>query len=245
MSNHGTTQSNLSDPLTQTEVKGFRALLLSCGDSLLQYPAVVRRLLKSSTTLDQVLGTLIPSADLHAPARQQWQEFYKKFFGLTIDFSTVVIPAQQEGFTRLIIVAQGITFNATMAACKKHFHCLQYYDELEKSITHNDRIADCGAYAVWFRDRIEADEEMANISAKDLRKSGTKGITLLERVLMELDYFGRTGQHLDLRTWTLCAGSRLAGSSVPGCRWRGEEFNVHWASLDDCYPDLRARVAVF
>ena len=177
-------------------------------------------------------------------ARKQWAAFYKKHFEITADFSKVVIPKQPKGFTRLIIVAQGVTLNAAMAACKKRFPKWQHTSDLDASVTHNDRTAQGGAYAVWFRDRIEADEETANQSANNLSAAVVKTITLLERILMELEYFGRTGQHLDLANLTLCAGSRGSGGGVPYCGWFDAKFYVGWALVGSRRPSLRARVAV-
>jgi hypothetical protein len=243
MSNRRTARSNASK-LTQSEISRYYDALKARGAMLLRHPGVVRDVLKSPRKIDQALNSLIPSRDPHAEARKQWEAFYLKHFGLTADFSKVSIPSQLEGFTRLIIVAQGVTLNMIMAACKKHFPTWQYADDLDKSITKNDRTATNGAYAVWFRDRIEADEEMANKSANDLVQAGVNAITLLERILMELEYFGRTGQHLDIQNWSLCAGSRNSDGDVPSCRWRDDGFYVSWRNVDYRSPSLRARVAV-
>ena len=44
------------------------------------------------------------------------------------------------------------------------------------------------------------------------------GITFRERILLELEYFDRTGLHLDIETITLCSGSRIFGF-VPCVGW--------------------------
>jgi len=95
-----------------------------------------------------------------------------------------------------------------------------------------------------FKNVREADEENANKSADDLKQSDQ--ITLKERLLMELLYFKKTGNHLDIKNWTLCAGSRNSDGRVPRVHWRSGYREVY---VDWCYPDLhhvylRARSAV-
>ncbi len=93
----------------------------------------------------------------------------------------------------------------------------------------------------------EPSEEFTNKSANDLAKEypDKHFITLRERILMELEYFEETGEHLDIKNLTLCAGSRYSDGLVPGCHLGGDgHFYVGC-----CYPgsaddNLRARVAV-
>lgn len=231
-------------PLTQQEKKKCRKKVNDQVESVLfTRPDAVRNL--KSGDIRAALKSLLPKGG-HSEAVAQWEAFYKKFFGLTVDLSRVVIPKAPEGFNRLIIVAQGVTLNAAMKACKAHFATWKYSDDLDKSVIKNDRTAQNGAYAVWFRDRIEADEEMANKSANDLDAQNIKGITLLERILMELEYFGRTGKHLDIDNVTLCAGSRRSGGYVPVCYWRSlsGKFSVDWTYSADRSSGWRSRVAV-
>ena len=97
----------------------------------------------------------------------------------------------------------------------------------------------------WFKANIEADEEHKNKSADGLEKEGIVGITLRERLLLELNYYSFTGKHLDIDNITLCAGSRYSDGDVPDVRWRGGELRVFWYDSDDASDDLRVRVAVF
>lgn len=245
MSKHSAARSKAGlDTLSKADIDAYHRALKKQGAALLRHPALVRELTKKPKKIGQALAALVPTRDPHAQARMQAEAFYQKFFGLTVDFSKVVIPAQKDGFGRLVIVAQGVTLNQAVAACKKRFPVWQYYDDLDASVTHNDRTAQNRAYAVWFRDRIEADEETAAKSANQLKEAGTPGITLLERILMELEYFGRTGQHLDIQNITLCSGSRSSDGFVPFARWDGGEFCVLWYDPSYSSPCLRSRVAV-
>lgn len=244
MSKHRAARSKASESLTTQEIRDYESLLKKQGAGLLRHPEVVRGLLRAPSKVGQALRSLVPNKDPHAQARTQWEAFYLKFFVLTADFSRVAIPKQPDGFGRLVIVAQGVTLNTAMEACKKHFPTWQHCDDLDKDVVKNDRTAQSGAYAVWFRDRIEADEEMANKSANDLATEGIAGVTLLERILMELEYFGRTSQHLDIRNVTLCTGSRYSDGSVPKALWSVGRFFVPRYDPYDHSPSLRSRVAV-
>lgn len=173
-----------------------------------------------------------------------WQKFYKKFFGIELDPSSIRIPEKQSGFDRLIIVPKGLTLNQVYDKCAENFSCSRYADDLDKEVILNDRDPNKGSYAIWVRDRIEADEELKNLSADDLEKKKIPGITFIERLLYELAYWAETGKHLDIQNWTLCAGSRGSGGAVPRVHWVGDGLRVHWSHSDDLSGLLRARAAV-
>lgn len=176
-----------------------------------------------------------------------WTNFYQKYFNLKVDLSAVKIPDYQEGFDWVIIISTGLTINQVLKALKRQMKVWLYKDDLsDKDIPKNDRDAKNGSYAVRFRKRVEADEELKNYSANDLQDSHTAGITLLERLIMELAYFEESnGQHLDIENWTLCSGSRGSDGNVPGVCWRsGGGLRVNWADLGDARDYLRSRAVV-
>lgn len=175
---------------------------------------------------------------------QGWQDFYRKHFGVDVDFSTITIPKHRPGFDRLIIVVQGLTLNQTYNVCVRQFPCWRYAEDLDKAISHNDRDAKNGGYAVWFRNRQEADEELKNISADQLAEQKIPGITLLERLLYELKYWNEAGEHLDISNWTFCTGSRNADGYVPRVNWSGGRLKVTWRYSYDYTGILRSRAAV-
>ena len=96
----------------------------------------------------------------------------------------------------------------------------------------------------WFKANIEADEEHKNKSADGLEKEGIVGITLRERLLLELNYYSFTGKHLDIDNITLCAGSRCSGGYVPNVDWDDDELQVNWCISGLANDDLRVREAV-
>lgn len=182
------------------------------------------------------------SNDVKAKA-MEWESLYKEVFGLDKDFSNLQISERKEGFDRLIIVAQGMTPNRIFNKLKELMKTWKYSDDLDSitSVRKTDQ-----DYAIWVRDRAEADEELKNKSANDLQKEGVNSITLEERLLLEIKYFRETGKHLDVENITLCAGSRDAGGGVPGVYWDGWGgwLGVNWFGPGGACGGLRSRPVV-
>lgn len=197
-----------------------------------------------------------------------WESFYELVFGIKVQLLwKVKIQPRRQGFNRLIIVIKRLFLNQVYGVCAKHFICECYGDDLDASVTENDRDPNRdGTYAIWVKDTVEADENLKDLSTDALKEKEIKGVTLLERMLYELKYFRETGEHLDIsrleRTLnalecfkatgkhldidnvTLCSGSRLSGGGVPRAYWRDGEFRVGWCSTVAAYSDLRAREVV-
>lgn len=176
----------------------------------------------------------------------EWENFYQRVLGIAVDFSGVKIPAHKPtpDFSRIVMVAQGLTLNQVWEVCKKRFPTWSYCgDDLDKAVPVNDRNA-AKSYAIRIRDRQEADEELKNLSANQLTEKGILGMTLLERLLLELKYHDETGQHLDLQNITLCNGSRYSDGSVPSVHWDDGRLSVYWFAPAHAYSVLRSRAVV-
>jgi len=205
-----------------------------------------RQIDDGSLTLEQLKAVVEhqnPFIDLDS-LLLDWRKFYEKYFKFELDFSKSQVPKQQIEFNRLIIVTQRLTLNQIYNVCAKRFPCWRYVGDLDKAVTKNDRIVDQGSYAVWFRDRREADEELKNLSANQLAQKKILGITLLERLLYELKYWDENSGHLDIANWTLCSGSRDVDGYVPNVIWDYGKLKVNWSDSNYCYDNLRARAAV-
>ena len=174
---------------------------------------------------------------------REWVELYGKH-GIVLDISSIMIPAHQPGFDRLIVVAKGLTPNQVYGILVKQFDCWRYTDNLDKAIAKNDRSPAKGGYTIWVRDRVEADEELKNLSADQLKEQKILGITLLERLLYELKYWDETGEHLDVQNWTLCSGSRYAGVGVPSVYCFDSSLRVLWYYSRSHVDNLRSRAVV-
>ncbi|MBU3942419.1 hypothetical protein KKA24_00370, partial [Patescibacteria group bacterium] len=107
-----------------------------------------------------------------------------------------------------------------------------------------DRSSEKESYVIRVRERQEADEENVNLSAEQVQKRNIKGITLLERLILELKYWDETSNHLDVSNLTLCTGSRYSDGHVPYVDWRGSCLYVSWCNPQDAYSCWRARTVV-
>lgn len=145
-------------------------------------------------------------------------------------------------------VIKGVTPSKILAVFRNlGVNVYSYYNDIDVSVPKNDRDANRdGSYAVSFKKNIEADPEFAGKSANDLARMEVKGITLLERLLLELAYFLQTNQHLDVQNVTLCSGSRLSDGDVPDVRWDadGRGLYVRWFNPSHSNSSLRARAVV-
>jgi len=173
---------------------------------------------------------------------QSWIDLYRDEFGIELNLEALAIPEYQPE-TWLVTADERVTNNQVYDACQKHFTCSRYIDDLNTIRDLHMR----GTIARRFKAVVEADEENANKSANDIANAGLepKAITLKERMLLELWYFRTTGRHLDIRNWTICAGSRDAVGGVPRVGWSGVgSMRVGGRSADDRGGSARARLAV-
>lgn len=81
---------------------------------------------------------------------------------------------------------------------------------------------------------VEPDPDTLGKSAKEADPQQT-GITLRERMLLEIQYFEDTGSHLDVKGWTICSGSRDSDGRVPFVYFDPytDEVEVSWYDVDD------------
>lgn len=173
-----------------------------------------------------------------------WSAFYKDVFNLDLSFGgTLSVPARRLGFDRLIVVAEGMTPQRLYDKCAELFPCWKHADRNLDKIIVSDRTAKNGHYAIWVRNRQEADEENKNLSADHLKKRRTPEITLEERELYELKFFKETGKHLDEVNWTLCAGSRYSDGHVPYANCY-DRFKVRRSCVSDHHGNSRSRSVV-
>ncbi len=200
----------------------------------------------SKGELHAVMAAVLRAGPQYPRLRREWEKFYDDVFSIEIDLSPeqLSIPVKQPGFDRLIVVAPGITAQRVFDKCVKLFPCWSYYDDLDKAVSHSDRVATNSPYAVWLRSRQEADKELEDKSAVMLQEEKIPGITLLERLLFELVYFRESGEHLDIERITLCSGSRDSDGGVPGACWPCGQFGVHGFDLGARAVALRSRQAV-
>jgi len=211
------------------------------AQDFIQNPGKLKSRLSEIFIPAQKISVLEDISDLLA----DWKKLYKEVFGIDVDFSNLHVPEYQKGFDRLIVVAQGMKPQMLYDKCAKLFTCWKWTDKgFDEVMEESDRTAELGHYAVWFRDRVEADEELKYKSANMLKEEGIPGITLEERFLYELKYFKETGNHLDIKNVTYCSGSRYSDGNVPLVDWSDDRLKVF--RYGPVYRDglMRTRAAV-
>ena len=174
-----------------------------------------------------------------------WPRVYKTL-GMKFEAGDLVVKTDPYHWD--VYVLPGVTSNKVVATLQKlGVEVYTYIDDPDKSVPTNDRDANkTGAYQVRFKKTIEADLELANKSAQDLAEEKISGITLLERLLLELGYFLAIGGHLDIENITLCSGSRYSDGGVPSVSWDADdrELSVFWYNPQHADGNLRARAVV-
>ncbi|MFA5644143.1 MAG: hypothetical protein WC928_01290 [Patescibacteria group bacterium] len=211
----------------------------------------VSNLINNPDPIYDLVGTIFAKKfDDNKNSRQiksTWQRIYKKWFGLEKNFSDLQVPENYDPRKHFaVIVAQGLTKNQIVAEMRLKFKVSLHKEDLDTSVNHNDRKAENGDYIVVFNKNVEADEEFKNYSANQLKAIEHKGITLLERLLLEILYFDRTKKHLDISNWTLCTGSRDSDGCVPDVGWNSSDglLCVIWSYPDRSSDFLRSRAVV-
>lgn len=96
--------------------------------------------------------------------------------------------------------------------------------------------------------KVQEAEDFAGKSTQDLVNEGLakECCTLRERLIMELVYFEKTGNHLDENVITFCAGSPLPGGGVPYVYFTRHDgtVDVSYDGVQKANDDLRFRRAV-
>lgn len=198
------------------------------------------------TELKQKLCEVFAVMDEYVMLRDEWQKFYKEHFKWDVDFSRVIIPPKPAiGSWRLLIIAQGMTVNKMFARMEQLFKCWKYAENLDTAVPTNARTTE-SHYAVWVLDGVEPDEELLGKSVRDADPDMKIGMTLLERLALELKYFAKTGKHLDIKGCTRCSGSRYSDGGVPGVCWspNGGRVCVNGVDVDDLSSKWGVRRAV-
>lgn len=170
-----------------------------------------------------------------------WKTIYQQHFGIEIDISNIKIKPNMWP----IYVHQGMKIQQVYGLLATLFPCWWRMNEnLDDAVMHNDRQA-TESYVIWVAQNVEADEKFANKSAKTLKDENHKGITLLERLLLELFYYKLTDKHLDIKNVTLCTGSRDADGAVPDVGWDSDDkMFVLWYFPSYAHDRLRSREVV-
>ena len=175
--------------------------------------------------------------------------FAKEVDGVNLDPTGLVIPQVTPGFGWGLWTPKGWTPQREFEAHQGMGIKASKYTDASLDIAvpakNNVRNPD-KQYLLLCRDQQEADQELANTSANQIKEQQILTLTLAERLRLGRWFFWKTGQHLDIENWTLCSGSRDSGGGVPCVCWRGGSrgVGVGWYGPDGRDGDLRSRQAV-
>jgi len=177
---------------------------------------------------------------------ERWRSHYKSLYRLNVDFSLLEIPKKCEGFDRLLAMPRGLTLSKIAERLRTVHGLYLYNEDLDNFVKENERDPKNGSYAIWIRDRKEADKELKNLSFPMVAERKLKTLTLLERLVAGSQYLFETCTHMDEVNVTLCTGSRDADGRVPHVRWSlgCEGVSVSGSSPSDRSSNLRIREAV-
>ncbi len=174
----------------------------------------------------------------------RWYRLYADIH-LTTERVMAVLPERESEFDRLVWMAGGMKPNRCYDVLGRQFgsgvmwRMIHDLDNSIVSVRSTDK-----DYAVWVRDRLEADEENSNRRAKDFEQSDCQ--TVEERLVHGGLYFQEHHRHLDEFSKTLCAGSRsrLRGG-VSSVNFHPIDRRVYvfddWCNVRERHPDLRVR----
>jgi hypothetical protein len=177
-----------------------------------------------------------------------WAKVYE-ILDMSVEYAEFIKTQKVSGDQSVwtVPVLKGVTPDKVVAGLHKlGVDVYLYINDLDKDVPTNGRDPNSGSYVVSFRRTVEADEENKNLSANQLKEAGHIGITLLERLLLELGYFSVTGKHLDEKNWTLCSGSRCSDGCVPRVDWGSDlrRVCVYWYGPGSSSDYLRSRSVV-
>ena len=236
---------SIPKPLTARQMKKIATLLTGVIPSDLP-SELARKLINNKRDLEEaVRKILLNKSESPEVAEINWKIVYE-LLDMQLEYESAItsLKLAKSITTWTIPVLKGLT-------CKKIIMCLKKLGiDIKKCINNpdvevaqNDRSPKNGNYAISFKRAVEADEENRNLSIGDLRKKGAKGITLLERLLLELGYFVSTGQHLDIESVTLCAGSLHKNGDTPRVCYRSGSLRIYvcWCGSRDQCDHLRPR----
>jgi hypothetical protein len=123
-----------------------------------------------------------------------WERFYKKYFGLDVEFGNVIVPAKSGDYDRVIFIPAGLTCVEVVNASEKLFQVDTSITDLDtkfKSIRTTEK-----SYAIRLEEKTFSYSSVI-FSTKRFSEKTINSATLLERLVYGLKYFLETKQHLD------------------------------------------------
>lgn len=176
--------------------------------------------------------------------QHEWEEFYRAVLQIEVDLTSLPVPRPRSDSSVLLVAVPNVSLSQLLAACRGRFPVRDWEDviQLVAKIGAHDRVAIDRPYAVWLR---RGGVDYPDVPAARLLARGVRGITLPERVLLELRHYVAYRSHLDERSATLCTGTRIgAGDCFVSVGMYQGELTPAFFGPNDHYDVLGTREVV-
>ena len=179
-----------------------------------------------------------------------WQMTYRKL-GMEREYEaalkTLTIPSENPQLWIGLMLKLSICNEVVAAFRRDGVQVYTYREDLDAGLeVHASRGTIKCPYIVGFKRAVEADDENKNKSANFLAEENHKGMMLPERLVWGYGYWVTAKEHLDVKSITLCSGSRYSDGGVPSvdCGPGSRGVYVVYCNPDDAYDVLRSRSVV-
>lgn len=172
-----------------------------------------------------------------------WEGIYRDYFGLDPDFSGLAVPnCPNDGVSRwLVVVHEAIDTERAFKVCQERFGARNHSGHSLADDMIECRIFGKGPYAVWVAASANPKRLFEEVSGEFLVGDRHDGMTLRERLLLEILYDRKRGQHpdrypherLDETRATICLGNRFMDGSYPIVHSIGEAMTVNRCPRED------------
>ena len=169
----------------------------------------------------------------------EWEAFYKRHFDMKVDLSKVQIPDMQGNFSRILILAKGLTPQRVLAAYEARFPLsFSGRDDIR-----NRRSSKSRSYAIRVRDSQESDKELNGYTEARLKEEKIEGIAVVEWLIYDMKFYEETGWHLDTKSKTICSGSKKYGDTFVAS-FRNKCADIARRSQSAGTPSARVRAVL-
>ena len=189
-------------------------------------PKMFRKLTKAGgdEKAQRIIAILNEPVSKYCKLIKEWEDFYLKYFDVSIDLKSIEIPEPPRQEKRLLIIVPAISVDRVIKAQRKHFKVKMEVSgppaKLKNVHAHH------GPYAIWVAESRETFLKLRNKSADWATENNFEGVTLQERLLHDFKYWDESSHHLDIECMTLCSGSRFANGLVPFVSYEEKENEV-------------------
>lgn len=120
--------------------------------------------------------------------RRDWERYFVEVYGKKVDLFGIALPPLRQDFRWGVVRLPELSGQRMLDVLKRFDGKIwQWCTDVDTQLdlAKEARTTADGPYVTWHRDRVEADEELKNLSATDLTTRGINCITMSERIELE------------------------------------------------------------